>query len=175
VRSLRWLALTCVFVGCGGAAIAEPDARTTPTATPTPNAPSPAAPLRDAELGASDAGADAVAVVEVDAQPGEAREVSARHILVRVGAFPNGKKRTLRQAQSLIAVVQRRFAAGEDFAALSKEYSEDPGTARRGGDLGSFRRGQMVKEFEDAVFALAPYEATVVETAFGVHLVQRTR
>lgn len=113
--------------------------------------------------------------MEDDAQAGEAREVSARHILVRVGSFPGGKSRTMRQASSLIAEVQRRFAAGEDFTELARAYSEDPGTAKRGGDLGSFRRGQMVKEFEDAAFALAPYEMTVVETVFGVHLVQRTR
>lgn len=44
-----------------------------------------------------------------------------------------------------------------------------------GGDLGAFARGTMVAPFEDAVFALAPYEATVVVTVFGIHLVQRTR
>ena len=101
--------------------------------------------------------------------------MSARHILVRVGDFPNGKKRTLRQAHAVIDDVKKRLAAGEDFADLAKLYSEDPGTARMGGDLGPIPRGQMVQAFEDAVFALDPYDVTVVETVFGVHLVQRTR
>lgn len=175
MTSLRRLVVTFVLVGCGRTVIAEPRARSSATTTsPAPSVPS--APPRDAALGASPATAGAGGDgVEDDAQAGEAREVSARHILVRVGSFPGGKSRTLRQASSLIAEVQRRFAAGEDFTELARAYSEDPGTAKRGGDLGSFRRGQMVKEFEDAVFALAPFEATVVETVFGVHLVQRTR
>ena len=170
--SLRWVVCTCVFVGCGGAVIAEPEARTTATATPTPTPTATATATAHLLRSLSASGGQSSEPATADA---EVRQVSARHILVRVGNFPDGKQRTLKQAHAVIAEAQRRFAAGEDFAALAREYSEDPGTAKRGGDLGPFRRGEMVKEFDDAVFALAPYEATVVETVFGVHLVQRTR
>jgi peptidyl-prolyl cis-trans isomerase C len=61
---------------------------------------------------------------------------------------------------------------GEDFATLAKTYSEGP-SGPRGGDLGYFRRGQMVKPFEDAAFSLKPNETSeIVETRFGYHLIQ---
>lgn len=154
--------LICAVAGCARAGV-EPVVESHPSASAStsPSAAVSASASADASL---DAGGDAAVA-----------EISARHILVRVGDFPNGKKRTLKQATDLIADVKRRFDAGEDFAELARKYSEDPGTARLGGDLGSFPRGKMVKDFDDAVFALAPYEATVVVTVFGVHLVQRTR
>ncbi len=76
------------------------------------------------------------------------------------------------QAQELLD----RVLAGEDFAELAREYSEDPGTAQLGGDLGWFRRGRMVKEFEDAAFSLLPGEISqVVETDFGFHIIKLER
>ncbi len=102
-------------------------------------------------------------------------EISARHILVRVGDFPNGTHHTLAEAHRLIDQIRARVEAGEDFGALAKEFSEDPPTARRGGDLGSFARGTMVKSFDDAAFALPIGGYAVVETVFGVHLLSRTK
>jgi parvulin-like peptidyl-prolyl isomerase len=62
---------------------------------------------------------------------------------------------------------------GEDFAALAREFSDDPGSARAGGDLGFASRGTMVPEFEAVAMRLKPGEISMpVETDFGYHLIQ---
>ena len=87
-----------------------------------------------------------------------------------VAAHPEYDTKGARQkAEDLL----RRVHAGEDFAELAKEYSEDPGSRAQGGDLGWFGRGQMVKPFEDAAFALKEGEVSgVVESPFGFHIIK---
>ena len=99
-------------------------------------------------------------------------EVKASHILIKVGekATPEEKK----SAKDKIDALRARLMSGEDFAKLAKENSED-GSAANGGDLGFFKRGEMVKPFEDAAFGLEKDQISpVVETQFGYHIIKTT-
>ncbi|MDT7540379.1 MAG: peptidyl-prolyl cis-trans isomerase [Acidobacteriota bacterium] len=79
------------------------------------------------------------------------------------------ESKTRAQAQDVL----KRARAGEDFGELAKQYSGDPGNKDKGGDLGWFKRGMMVKPFEDAAFNLKPGEISdVVETPFGFHIIK---
>jgi peptidyl-prolyl cis-trans isomerase D len=94
--------------------------------------------------------------------------VHARHILLRVD-----DQRPIEAAEAAMAAIRGRLDAGEDFAAVAGEVSEDPGSKPRGGDLGFFGRGRMLKEFEDAAFAASPGQLVgPVRTSFGLHLIQ---
>lgn len=98
-------------------------------------------------------------------------EVEARHILVQPDSAVSRDS-----AFALVASLRQRVEAGEDFAALAREYSADPGSAARGGSLGRFGRGQMVAPFEEAAFNLQNVGdlSEPVESQFGVHLIQLT-
>jgi peptidyl-prolyl cis-trans isomerase D len=85
----------------------------------------------------------------------------ASHILVK----------TKDEADKLLAEVKKNPG---QFAALAKKQSQDTGSAEKGGDLGWFGRGMMVKPFEDAAFKLAPNEMQVVESEFGFHVLRLT-
>ncbi len=99
-------------------------------------------------------------------------QVQARHILIKVA--PEAEESAKKEALQKIKDVQKKIKAGEDFAALAQAHSEGPSSVK-GGDLGFFRRGQMVKSFEEAAFALQKDEVSdVVETRFGYHLIQVT-
>lgn len=102
--------------------------------------------------------------------------IQAAHILVSFkGSRGPNQTRTKEEARGIIDGIIARLKKGEDFGKLAGEFGED-GTKARGGDLGVFGKGQMVKAFEDAVFALKPGETSgVVETEFGFHVVKRTR
>jgi len=105
-------------------------------------------------------------------QQGE--RVRASHILVAVPQ--NADAATKAKARAKAEGLLKRIKAGEDFAALAKENSEDPGSAIQGGDLGPpFPRGQMVGPFNDVAFKLAPgMVSDVVETQFGFHIIKVT-
>jgi hypothetical protein len=79
------------------------------------------------------------------------------------------------EALALANELRERILAGEDFAALAAAYSDDPGSAANGGDLGWFGRGRMVAPFEDAAFSLEVGEVSEpVKTDFGYHLIKVT-
>ena len=97
-------------------------------------------------------------------------QVNASHILIKVDE--NASEAQKAEARKKIQEVQQKLQKGEDFATLAKTYSEGP-SAPQGGNLGYFRRGQMVKPFEDAAFKLKPGETSdIVETRFGYHLIK---
>ncbi len=98
--------------------------------------------------------------------------VEASHILVRSKASDTDEQKA--QAKARIDAAAKRAKAGEDFAALAKEYSEDS-SASNGGALGVITRGQTVPAFENAAFSLAVGEVSdVIQTQFGYHLIKVT-
>lgn len=100
-----------------------------------------------------------------------AEKVRARHILVQAARSAPEQDRAAARAR--IEELRRRLLAGEDFAVLARDFSEDPGAKQNGGDLGYFPRGRMVAEFEATAFALQPGEMSdVVETQYGFHLIR---
>jgi peptidyl-prolyl cis-trans isomerase C len=104
-----------------------------------------------------------------------ADQVRASHILLMyAGSARSSATRSKEEAASEIAALKARIDGGEDFAAIAKDVSDCP-SGQQGGDLGSFGRGQMVPEFEDAAFSMDVGETSdIVETDFGYHLIQRT-
>lgn len=148
VSSALALALGCVVSTHGGAG-APPDVPLPSTKEPEPNTES----------------ADGPA------------SIVARHILVSFkGAMRAATyvTRSKAEARARAEEARSRALAGEDFAALAREYSDDPGSAADGGDLGRFTRGQMVPAFSNAAFELEPSGVSdVVESDFGFHVIQR--
>lgn len=99
-------------------------------------------------------------------------ERSASHILIAVPAEAGAeeKKKARALADDILGQVK---AAPARFGELARRHSSDPGSAERGGDLGAFARGMMVKEFDDAVFSLKTGElAGPVETQYGYHIIR---
>lgn len=98
-------------------------------------------------------------------------EVHARHILIRVPRDASDEDKA--KARTRIDEVKQKLDGGADFVALAKEYSEDPGSKDRGGDLGFFPRGRMVGAFDDAAFGLKAGEVSdVVESPFGFNIIK---
>jgi len=100
-------------------------------------------------------------------------QVRASHILVRVEQNAPPEQKAAQKAKAEEALAKAR--SGSDFAALAKEYSQDPGSAERGGDLGYFGKGSMVPPFEQAAFGLKVGAISdLVETNFGYHIIKVT-
>lgn len=104
-----------------------------------------------------------------DSLPTVPEEVELYHIFRMPKPSEEAKAAALLKARKILDSLK----AGGDFANFAKRYSDDPGSAALGGDLGFVRRGQLVKEFEEVVFNLKQNEISdIVETSFGLHIIQ---
>jgi peptidyl-prolyl cis-trans isomerase SurA len=104
-----------------------------------------------------------------DSLPRLKASVKLSHILFTIEAGEEAQKKARTLIDSLLALVR----SGEDFASLARKFSQDPGSTEKGGELGFIQRGDFVKEFEEAAFALKPGELSdVVKTQFGLHIIQ---
>jgi hypothetical protein len=153
------LAFTVVInlsVGCNRAPD-EPGARTATTTLPA--APASAAAAPSANAGPATIGASHVLVMHRGSE-----------------RVPPNVTRTREEARTRIEDVLRRARAGQDFAALAREFSDEPGAATSAGSLGTFGHGAMVPAFERAAFALGVGQISdIVETPFGFHVIKRTQ
>lgn len=106
----------------------------------------------------------------------EPEKVHVRHILLMTIDPSAGVPLTTNAVaakRKLIDEIQKRVVAGEDFATLAKQYSEDPGSKENGGELQSFGKGDMVPEFEAAAFSLkAGQVSDVITTKYGFHIIK---
>ncbi|HSC85958.1 MAG TPA: peptidylprolyl isomerase [Polyangiaceae bacterium] len=117
-------------------------------------------------------------VSEGPAKPSGPSQIVGSHILVAYKGAQRAApyvERTRDQARELAEQLRQRALGGEDFAKLAAEFSDDRGSAANGGQLGTFRREQMVGEFSNAAFALEPWQIShVVESSYGFHVILRT-
>lgn len=104
-----------------------------------------------------------------DSLPRVPEEFELYHIVRSPGVGPAVRERRKQQIEELADSIR----SGADFADLARRYSQDVGTAKSGGDLPFVRRGEFVKEFEEAAFALKDSQLSPpIETKFGIHLIQ---
>ena len=107
---------------------------------------------------------------DVEKAYGEDKTASVRHILLFTQGKNEQEKADIRKK---IEDILAKAKAGEDFAALAKQFSEDPGSKDNGGLYQDFARGAMVKPFEDAAFSVPVGQISgIVETAYGYHILQ---
>lgn len=105
-----------------------------------------------------------------DSLPVIEEQFKLSHIVITPGVLEERKAEARKKLEGIL----ERARSGEDFAELAKEYSEDPGSASGGGDLGYFARGVMIKEFSEEAFALEKGEISdIVETAYGLHIIRK--
>ncbi|MGA2959460.1 MAG: SurA N-terminal domain-containing protein [Thermodesulfobacteriota bacterium] len=101
---------------------------------------------------------------------GQPKRVKVRHILIRADAKDaEASAKAKQKAES----VQKEAAGGKDFSQLAKQYSEDPGTKDRGGEIGFITKGMVVPEFEQAAFSMKVGEVSpVIQTPYGFHILK---
>lgn len=102
----------------------------------------------------------------IDVKESDEIFVNASHILINFGTDTNAAKLKAEQ-------ISKRAKSGEDFTKLAAENSDDPGNKFKGGNLGWFKKGAMVKEFEDVVMSGKPGDISApVKTQFGFHIIK---
>jgi peptidyl-prolyl cis-trans isomerase D len=101
---------------------------------------------------------------------GQPKRVKARHILIKAEAQDKeGSAKAKQKAES----IREEAAKGKDFAQLAKQYSEDPGTKDRGGEIGYISKGMVVPEFEQAAFSMKVGEiSSAIQTPYGFHILK---
>jgi peptidyl-prolyl cis-trans isomerase D len=101
-------------------------------------------------------------------------ERHASHILITFGGKTDAAAKAAAKDKALKVLAEVKKSP-KQFAMFARQYSQDPGSADNGGDLGVVKRGVMVKAFEDAVFNMAPGSISdLVETEFGYHIIHLT-
>ena len=99
--------------------------------------------------------------------------VQAKYQIAHIFVNPKTGERIKQKAKAFAQSLLDSLKAGKDFAELAKKYSDDPGSAQNGGDLGFQKRGVLVPEFEAAVYSLALNQiSNVVQSPFGFHIIQ---
>jgi peptidyl-prolyl cis-trans isomerase SurA len=110
-------------------------------------------------------------IVKVTDKQERRNKIQARHILINF-VDENNQPDTA-NALVLAQEIKAKVDAGEDFVTLAQTFSEDQGTAQKGGDLGFFERRMMVKEFDETAFKLNVGEVSdIVKTRFGYHIIE---
>jgi len=115
-----------------------------------------------------------------DSNKSEFEQAKGSHILIRFKGStaplkPNEKDLTDAEALAKAQDIRKQILAGADFATLAKAESDDVGSGAKGGDLGEFKRGQMVAAFDQAAFSLPIGEVSEpVKTQFGYHIIKVT-
>ena len=100
-------------------------------------------------------------------------EIPAQYEIAEIVIQPTISEAERDRVRGELSELRERILKGEKFSMLAKLYSEDPGSASKGGELGFFGRGDMVAEFEAAAFALKPGEVSpIIETMYGFHILQ---
>jgi len=109
-------------------------------------------------------------------QPCPPGNIRASHILIsHSGAPRTGATRSQDEAKALAEEIQGKLESGESFEEVATAYSDCP-SSQKGGDLGFFPEGQMVKPFDDAAFGLEVGNVSgIIETQFGYHIIMRTQ
>lgn len=111
-------------------------------------------------------------IIRVESTQPNLGEVHASHILLSTRGLSDANKAA---ARARIDSIYTLAKGGEDFALLARQYSQDPGSAQRGGDLGWFAQGMMVQPFDSIAFAMAPGEISEpFATDFGYHIIHKT-
>jgi len=117
----------------------------------------------------------ALAVVDIKEKKSIGSEVSAAHLLIQwSGAERSTATATKEEAKASIEKIAKE-ATSENFDALVRRYSQEPGASETGGDLGWFKKGDMVEAFENKAFGMETNKISeIIETPFGFHLIKKT-
>ncbi|HEY8402731.1 MAG TPA: peptidylprolyl isomerase [Cytophagaceae bacterium] len=104
-----------------------------------------------------------------DSLPYFSSEVEVGHIVIT----PQISREQKMEARKKLELIREKVLAGDDFCKFAKIYSEDPGSAKQCGELGFFKKGDLVPEYESAALRLKPNEiSNVIESEYGFHLIQ---